>query len=521
MVPRCGMELKNGESTRISRLENGVRDRGRTHWYRKIEEIVPNQTHLAKMAQTNRILLTGGTHNRVLCSHSSMCHHCGYIGGGDVENVCSECGVKTHEGCVPVFEGGVCDACKFPKDEQQACEICRVSEGTTTNDDVDRLVLLAAFHGRRWIPGEDDDTRLLLSEDSEVAGRLALDSSTVFQPKQLPNGGDKPMRVVVGGVTYISLPMMVHSWCVHSVFQMHPLPTGAEAWQTVAEGVDAPRHGSYSETSTQHKLGVVNDVSGCAFCGSTVGFQLFCYGHTNSTRGCNNCNWSIRPNFTYTSFHPSCAVHAGMYRVIDPVDGGCGMMCHRSMSKFLPRVHKIQRSRQLSARVQRIERWLQQSSGFHMDLVSRLDPATLVMDVSQTLPVVGSRYDTFPIARARRVVHKRQSSEGIHDTGTNVVEKVSQQPPDRRGNAHATPRAEHQHDDDTGDHGEDESREDSTETNQFTDGTMSGHSSSRGRMTLEESSRIISTLMSPMLLEAIDVRIEWSIARALETRRGL
>ena len=464
------------------------------------------------MSQTNRILLTGGTHNRVLCSHSHMCHHCGYIGGGEVANVCSECGIKTHSSCIPPFKEGVCDGCKFP--DEEPCEVCCIACNTST-EDVDRLVPLVAFHGRRWTRGMDD-TRPCLPEDCEIAQRLRIDPETRFQPSQLPEGesGCEPMRIVVDDVSYLSHPMMVHSWCVQSVFQFIPAPTGSSSWQSVVESIDAPRHCAFAETSTQCKMGGINSAFPCAFCDSSKGFQVFCYGHTNSSRGCTNCNWCIRPHFTYTSFHPSCAVRAGMYRIIDPVDGGSGMMCRKSMSSFLPKVHRMQRTRQTRSRVQRVERWLEQSSGFHMDLVSRIDPSTLTMDISQTLSVVGARYDTFPVARARRVVHKRHRME-------KVVEDVTQQPCNGTYNPDTASRAE---DDNSGYRQEDDYREDGEnrhETHERSDGSVrgTGHSSTSashtGTMTLDESSELIRNV-SPRLLEAIDVRVRWMVSRIVE-----
>lgn len=482
------------------------------------------------MAQTSRILLTGGTHNRVLCSHSTMCHHCGYIGGGETPNVCSECGIRTHEGCVPSFNGGKCDGCRFPSDE--CCEICRVSNHTPTSEDVDRLVTIVAFHGRHWTRGEDDE-RPCLPDDSEVAQRLSLDPDVRFQPSQLPEGvtGSEPLRVMVDGVSYLSHPMVVHSWCVQSVFQFHPAPAGSPSWQSVVESIDAPQQGSFAETSTQCKMGLINTSSPCVFCNSCEGHQVFCYGHTNSSRGCANCNWNLRPHFTYTSFHPSCAVRAGMYRVIDPVDGGSGMMCRKSMSAFLPKVHHLQRTRQTSSRVQRVERWLEQSSGFHMDVVSRIDPATLPMDLSQTLPVVGARYDTFPIARARRVVHKRHRTENVHGGTTEVLQDVSEQPHGGTDDAEATSHTEEEHTSDRRNHYHDQSGENRSETGEFANGTVrgetGGHSSTvhRHSMSLEESSELIRTLACPRLIEAIDVRVEHLVChivqREMEAERGI
>ena len=435
--------------------------------------------------------------------------------------MCSDCGCQAHADCVPTFEGGVCDACRNP---DCLCEICGVSDTTgcdVPNVGVDRLISLVAFHGRRWSQGEDED-RVPLPEDCEMAQRLAADPDGRFQLSDLPDGmGSVPMRVVVGGVTYLSHPMMVHSWCVQSAFQMHPPPTGSSGWQGVAESIDAPKRCEFAETSTQHKLAVVNTVSGCAFCESSDGFQIFCYGHTNSSRGCNNCNWHLRPNFSYTSFHPSCAVRAGMYRVIDPVDGGSGMMCHKSMSSFLTKVHKMQRTRKMSARIQRVERWLEQSSGFHMDLVSRIDPATLIMDISQMLPVVGGRYDTFPVVRARRVVHKRKSAQKVDGRCAEILNHVIEQPDEGTNETDPSTHSEYQDAHDDRQYSDYQGGERNSQPGEFPNRAVARvpatHSSttSRPRMTVGESSELIRTTASSQLLEAIDVRVEWIIAQTV------
>mgnify|MGYP006079547057 FL=1 len=459
-----------------------------------------------------------------------MCHHCGYIGGGEIENVCSECGVRAHTVCIPTFKEGICDGCKFHHDGP--CEICGVHCNNAPSEDVDRLVSLVVFHGRRWTRGEDD-TRPLLSEDCEIAQRLSLDPETRFQPSQLPEGftGSEPMRVAVYGVSYLSQPMMVHSWCVQSVFQFHPAPTGSSSWQAVVESIDAPTQRTFAETSTQCKLGGINASSPCVFCNSSNGFQVFCYGHMNSSRGCKNCNWNLRPHFTYTSFHPSCAVRAGMYRVVDPADGGSGMMCRKSMPSFLPRMHRLQRTRQTRSRVQRVERWMEQSSGFHMDISSFIDPVTLTMDLSQTLSVVGARYDTFPISRLRRTVHKRHRVEDITEGATDAVEDITQQPCNDTYDSNTASRSE---EDNGGNRRKDdyyEEDENCHETNEPSYGSVRGvgHSSTqaphRRTMTFDESAELIRTLASPSLLEAIDARVEWlvshAVQRELQAERGI
>ena len=483
------------------------------------------------MSHKRNILLTGGTHNRILCSHEDLCHHCGYIGGGPTSNRCTECGRQTHPGCVPPFRDGVCDACRHSSDEEGACvcEVCHVthSDEREPPDGVDRLVDLIVFHGRRWSPGAEDGRgeRVCLPEECEVAQRLAIDASATFTPSQLPEGmGGEPMRVMVDGVHYLSRPMVVHSWCVQSAFQFHPAPTGSPAWQDVVDAIDAKRRSEFAEVSTQLKLGAINTVAGCAFCNSSEGFQIFCYGHTNSKRGCSNCNWHIRPSFSYTSFHPSCAVRAGMYRMTDPVDGGCGMMCRRSMTAILPKVHKLQRTRETTTRILRVERWLEQSSGFHMILAARIDPITLTMDISPTRPVVGARYDAFPIVR-RRVVHKRHRAECSSRRGAEVVDDVAHEPRDETHQTHATSDAVRQYRHDGHAQQPDQGHEQGAHTDEAPNETVTHSSSRSSSMTLEESSELIRRWANPRMLEAIDVRIEWAVRRALmcemEVREGI
>jgi hypothetical protein len=220
-----------------------------------------------------------------------------------------------------------------------------------------------------------------------------------------------------------------------------------------------------------------------------------------------------------------------MYRVIDPIDGGSGMMCRKSMSAFLPRVHRLQRTRQTSSRVQRIERWLEQSSGFHMDVASRIDPITLPMDISRMLPVVGARYDTFPIARARRVVHKRNRTDNVQNGTTEVLQDVSEQPHSGTYNADTASRTEDEHTSDRHNDYHDQSGENRSDTGELPDcpvgGGTGGHSSTvhHRPMSLEESSELIRTLTCPRLLEAIDVRVEHIVRQIvhseMEAERGI
>lgn len=482
-------------------------------WY-KVCTIVKTCT---KMSLTSNILLTGGTHNRILCAHADVCHHCGYIGGGRATNVCATCGKRTHNECVPAFKAGICDECHHPG---EMCAICGIDhdDRDVSVDAMDRLVMVTAFHGRCWSSSSFEEPGCIrIPSDSEVAQRLSQDKTSTFKPSQLPEGmGGEPMSVVVDGVLYVSRPMMVHSWCAQNVFQMNPAPTGSTAWNAIVDSIDAPPCKEFAESSVQHKLGGINPVSGCSFCGSLEGFQVFCYGHMNSCRGCSNCNWSIRPHLSYTSFHPSCAVRAGMYRIIDATDGGSGLMCHKSMAKFLPKVHKMKRNRCSSARVQRVERWLEQSGGFHIDVASRIDPVSLIMTISQTLPVMGSRYETFPLAGARRVVHKRKRSQHVGNClPSEVFQKVVEPPIQDRDDPHASPRSEDEDPSNNGDNNDEAECEDDAQVHQFADRSMTH--SSHSQMTFDESSELIQKITSPQLLEAIDVRIAWQVEKALKS----
>ena len=50
------------------------------------------------------VRLTGGTQNRVVCADSRLCHHCGYLGGGEVVR-CTDCGIAVHPTCVAFVDG--------------------------------------------------------------------------------------------------------------------------------------------------------------------------------------------------------------------------------------------------------------------------------------------------------------------------------------------------------------------------------------------------------------------------------
>ena len=75
--------------------------------------------------------------------------------------------------------------------------------------------------------------------------------------------------------------------------------------------------------TTMPKLGTFETLP-CLFCGHKRGFTVFCFSALDLENGCVVCN--SRQKQTVVSFHPSCAVRAGMQRLTHPTKG-CGMRC--------------------------------------------------------------------------------------------------------------------------------------------------------------------------------------------------
>ena len=66
------------------------------------------------------------------------------------------------------------------------------------------------------------------------------------------------------------------------------------------------------------KLGTFETLP-CLFCGHKRGFTVFCFSALDLENGCVVCN--SRQKQTVVSFHPSCAVRAGMQRLTHPTVG--------------------------------------------------------------------------------------------------------------------------------------------------------------------------------------------------------
>ena len=88
------------------------------------------------------------------------------------------------------------------------------------------------------------------------------------------------------------------------------------------------------------------------------------------SRGCTNCGGTCAR--LRTSVHPRAPCQQGMYRVIDPADGGSGMMCRKSMSSYSYACIAVANA---PDGVARPTAWSVgwSISGFHMDIASRID----------------------------------------------------------------------------------------------------------------------------------------------------
>lgn len=353
-------------------------------------------------AHSAAVRLTGGAQSQVACAHEHLCHHCGYLGGGEVVR-CTDCGVAAHPLCV-TFVDGKCDACRFGLAPDDVCAVCEVPDDPAPAHDVDRLIRTVVYHGRTWRPSADVCGRVALPDDA-----LPDAPDAVFGPEaRVP----APAHVRVGGTTYVSRPLVVHSWCATCAFQCHPLPAPtcaddarvAPGWTPLLQGLASARGCEYGEACAASKNAVLNPTGGCVFCGGKRGFQTFCYGHLNARHGCTNCRWPARPALTFASFHPSCAVRAGMYRVADT---NSGMLCWHAMRHFLPKVHHCT-DRTRHSRKHTTEKWLLHCSGVHIELAERNEPLLQCVEVRAPLKMV--LYAAVPPHRARAQRKRRAAA---------------------------------------------------------------------------------------------------------------
>lgn len=331
-----------------------------------------------KKNQTMRqaISLTGGTKNRVVESHPFQCAHCGFHGSKHV-NSCRSCGVQTHVQCLAME---TCQMCETKV--EGVCQLCLVADpAVSSSTSTDRLSKCITHYGREWVEWDDGNEEDFLPHvDWDVVQPL-----TRVPAASLPDGGRRRMQTTSpDGRRYVSLPHVVHTWCAHSLFGCVD-----GDWENLHACLDRPPKHVYGMAGEWPKGRATHETHACVFCGSCQGWLTFCAFHLSQKAGCSRCRASHddvpEKKRASHAFHPSCAVWAGMQRVLRPVrvpgrqgvHNLVGMVCFRN---------KDWRSLQL----EHLKMWLDSLSGFNSFLDGYRE--TRGEDVDAHGPFKGERY---------------------------------------------------------------------------------------------------------------------------------
>lgn len=338
--------------------------------------------------QRDATRLVTGHCNEIVEWHPDACQHCGFY-GVPADSKCSACGIRTHAECVP-FAGGLCDACLHAV--EAPCALCGREDPSCGRDDAtDRMVKKVVYFGRTWTVGTPDGTYELVEDLHGVDLQ-----DFFFMPQDLPHRGARKMAVCVGDATYLSDPVVVHTWCALSLLQLSPR-TGDEWVDGVAAALRHP--------PARHGRAAAGDVAGgatcgtheCVFCGEADGWTTACLYHLSHRAGCRICRDGERaPDKLATSrhFHPSCAVWAGMQRMSRRE--GFGAVCFGN-----------NRFRANNGRDDVLRDAYRHPSGIHYLLSQAATPQS--MSIPEGVTFKGSRY---PIRRGR----KRATAKGaVHD----------------------------------------------------------------------------------------------------------
>ena len=382
-----------------------------------------------------RTMLTSGRHNRVVCDHPGMCHHCGFIMGDVV--ACQGCGVRAHPSCV-AFVNGTCDSCRFSL-SSEVCAICECEEPETCCD-TQRLIKCFVCHGFEWSASDDDDdvpdSHLRLDRDHAISHALTQNPNAHILPDHLPHCGALPMSVVLqDGTRMVSKPLVVHSWCAHCSFQQSIPPERPmvlpNSWRCVMDNLCTPLTHDFAVAFTTEKIATASQ-NPCVFCERSAGFKVFCFSHTNATcaNGCSTCHWAFRPHLSYRCFHPSCAVRAGMRRVTLPGMEGTGMMCDPSSLSFIKQRNPVRERR--SFFFESTLFWMEACSGIHVPLLMSLD-MTGDPGVCYNSIRMGSLHSSPPLDRAP-VFRRRRRAKRARATTIHTV--LSEETPQEESNAH-------------------------------------------------------------------------------------
>ena len=351
---------------------------------------------------------TGGARNAVVESHPSLCHHCGFVGDRDLQ-VCTACHIQAHDDCLRFREDGRCDACyhALGDEDDAVCVLCRKRDPACSSPHAtDRLTKYVVYFGRTWSPGEVGDEGVDVT-GSLVSTLLSEDPSRTFRPSQLPEDGQRRMTVTLeDGTVLRSDPFVVHTWCLNALFQMvtpHvPLRTGEveDYWHALLEELDAP---------TRQAFGVPGgatctfETHPCLVCRETTGYLTFCVHHLS--HGCQRCRMRGEARRTVKAFHPSCAVWAGMQRLVRPAAPD-GMLCdgQRHMAAHLcqavaPRETALVLSQRLP--------------GLNLHLLHRLHPRAVCTSLAAR-PRKGRRYGTWETSVRRKPVKRTWEDADVY-----------------------------------------------------------------------------------------------------------
>lgn len=267
--------------------------------------------------------LVHGAQCRVLERHPRACQHCGFA-GFSADARCGTCGVQVHSACLTLADG-TCDECRHDV-HTSVCQLCLCDDPPTTGvaGETDRLTKTVVYHGRWWKRADrpPDGYR-------RVVERLNKQVSAVFRPEELPFDGKHPMAVCVEGTWYVSIPLVVHTWCAQCLFQVSPVDD--EAWTTtIVDRMESPVRLSCATFDIAQQLGRATfETHPCVFCDAQEGWTTFCLYHLTKQAGCVRCGDRHEQTTCHRAFHPSCAVRAGMQRILRWKEG-FGMLCYHN-----------------------------------------------------------------------------------------------------------------------------------------------------------------------------------------------
>ena len=244
------------------------------------------------------------------------------------------------------------------------CCLCNVPDpAVTRSDSTDRLVKTVLCYGRTWRRTLDVNVDVLVANGyALVDDERVRPTPVVHDLVHMWEQGSVPMVVVeADGAVLVSEPVVVHSWCMQSLFQVQvrsslsrtSLTSMPASTQLVIAELDNPtklvsiRAGalrvvrSCAPPPPQENLRGGGGGGGggrkapvatfethtCVFCGKRTGWTTSCFVHLASERGCEVCTNAADASAAH-AFHPSCAVFAGMQRV-SRIEG-YGMICSAS-----------------------------------------------------------------------------------------------------------------------------------------------------------------------------------------------